>query len=225
MKMFLKSSLLALFMLSNSSFAGVLEKAGAKIVEEKDLGNIVQIVIEFPNGAKEIGYITKDNKYLLIGNVIDAQTGENITAKKYKELEKVEVSQIPLDEAIKLGNGSKKLIMIADPDCPFCKKAYQYLKSKNVELYIFLFPLDIHPNAYEKSVKILCSKDTAKAYDEVENGNQLQIDKCKEGEDKLKKHILIATKIGVRGTPVFIDVSTGYRIEGFNVSELEEVLK
>ena len=226
-KILLKSSLLAFFTFYSSSLAGVLEKSGAKVVEEKDLGSIVQVVIEFPNGAKEVGYITKDNKYLLIGNVIDVQTGENITAKKYRELEKVEISQIPLDEAIKIkfGNGNKKLIMIADPDCPFCRKAYQYLKNKDVEVYLFLFPLNIHPEAYDKSVKVLCSKDPAKAYDEVENSNQLQIDKCKEGEDKLKRHVLIATKIGVKGTPVFIDASSGYRIEGFNVSELEEVLK
>ncbi|WP_041531183.1 DsbC family protein [Persephonella marina] len=226
MRMFLKNSILGLLACFSFSFAGVLEQTGAKIVEEKDLGDISQIVIQFPDGRKEVGYITKDNKYLIIGNVIDAKTGENITAKKYRELDKVDVSKVPLDEAVKLkfGKGTKKLIMVADPDCPFCKKAYQYLKNKDVEVYLFLFPLNIHPQAYDKSVKILCSKDPAKAYDKVESGNQLQVSKCKEGEDKLKRHILIANKLGVRGTPLFIDMQ-GHKINGLNIPELEEALK
>jgi len=226
MKTLLKSSILGILTYCSFSFAGILEQLGAKVVEENDLGNIYQVVVQFPDGKKEVGYITKDNKYLIIGNVIDTQTGENITANKYKELDKVDVSKVPLDEAIKLkfGKGDKKLIMVADPDCPFCRKAYEYLKNKDVEVYLFLFPLDIHPKAKEKSVKILCSKDPAKAYDEVENNKELQTSECKEGEDKLKKHILISNTIGVRGTPLFVDMQ-GHKIEGFNINELEEALK
>lgn len=107
----------------------------------KGFRDISQIVIQFPDGRKEVGYITKDNKYLIIGNVIDAKTGENITAKKYRELDKVDVSKVPLDEAVKLkfGKGTKKLIMVADPDCPFCKKAYQYLKTKMLKFIYSYF--------------------------------------------------------------------------------------
>jgi len=216
---------LALVGTVNYSQAGVLEQSGAKILEEKNLGSIKQVVIEFKNGRKEVGYITKDNKYLIIGNVIDAKTGENITAKKYRELDRVDVSKVPLDEAVKLkfGKGTKKLIMIADPDCPFCKRAYKWLKDKDVEVYLYLFPLNIHPNAYSKSVKILCSKNPAKAYDEVEAEKELDVKACKEGENKLKKHILIANKLGVSGTPLFITME-GKKISGFNITALEKYL-
>jgi len=122
------------------------------------------------------------------------------------------------------GKGTKKLIMVADPDCPFCRKAYQWLKDKDVEVYLYLFPLAIHPQAKDKSVKILCSENPAKAYDEVEAGKELKVEACKEGENRLKKHILIANKLGINGTPLFITME-GKKISGFNVPALGEYLR
>jgi len=220
------SLLLSITTLSFADIRTILDNIGAKIVEKKDLGYIQQIVVKLKNGKKEVGYITKDEKFFIIGQVFDTKTGENLTRKKYEEINKIDVSKIPLEDAIKLkfGKGTKKLIMIADPDCPFCKRAYKWLKNKDVEVYLYLFPLNIHPNAYSKSVKILCSKNPAKAYDEVEAEKELDVKACKEGENKLKKHILIANKLGVSGTPLFITME-GKKISGFNVPTLEESLR
>lgn len=202
----------------------ILKSIGAKLIEERDLGSLREYVIE-KNGRKMIVYETKDGKYLIIGAILDAKSGKNLTKERYKEINKVDFSKIPLDEALhlKFGKGGKKLVMVSDPDCPFCKRAHEYLKTKNVDLYVFLFPLDIHPNAYKKSVKILCSKDKAKAYDEALSGRDINTKECKEGENLLKKHILVGQILGVRGTPLFVK-ENGEKIEGFVVSELEEYL-
>lgn len=205
---------------------GLLDRAGAKIVQQKSLGDIIEIVVEFPNGNKEVGYVTKDNRYLIIGQVIDLKTNTNITKIKRDEVNKVDFSKIPLEYAlhIKFGKGGKKLVMVSDPDCPFCRKAFNYLKEKDVDLYIYLFPLEIHPNAYNKSVQILCSKDPVKAMIEAEEGKSINVEKCKEGEDNLKRQILIATKLKVNGTPLFI-TEEGKRINGANIPEIERYLK
>ncbi|HIP43076.1 MAG TPA: DsbC family protein [Aquifex aeolicus] len=217
---------LGLIFLYQISFAEpqIFKSIGAKVIEERDLGSLMEYVIG-KNGRKMIVYETKDGKYLIIGALLDAKSGKNLTKERYKEINKVGFSKIPLDEAlhIRFGKGGKKLVMISDPECPFCRRAHRYLKEKNVDLYVFLFPLDIHPNAYKKSVKILCFKDKAKAYDEALSGKEINAKECKKGENLLKKHILIGQMLGVRGTPLFVK-ENGEKIEGFVVSELEEYL-
>ncbi len=202
----------------------IFKQYGIKVLEERNLGSLKELVVE-RNGKKMLIYMSKDGKYLLIGALVDAKTGKNLTKERYREINRVDVSKLPLEDALKItfGKGGKKLIMISDPDCPFCRKAHAYLKNKNVELYVFLFPLNIHPEAFSKSVRILCSEDKTKAYDTALSGGEVKADRCKEGEDRLKKHILVGQIIGVSGTPLFIR-EDGIRIEGFNVKELEDYL-
>ena len=203
----------------------IFKRLGLKVVQERDLGSIREYVVE-KGGKKMIIYETKDGKYLFVGALIDPKTGKNLTKERKREIERVDISKLPLGDAIKItfGKGGKKLIMISDPDCPFCRKAHAYLKKKDVELYVFLFPLvEVHPLAYLKSVQILCSGNKAKAYDVALSGGILKEGSCVSGENRLKKHILVGQLLGVSGTPLFITWD-GYRIEGFNVKELEEYL-
>ncbi len=202
----------------------IFKQLGIRVLEERNLGSLRELVVE-RGGKKMLIYMSEDGKYLLIGALVDAKTGKNLTKERYREINRVDVSKLPLKEALRItfGKGSKKLIMISDPDCPFCRKAHAYLRDKDVDLYVFLFPLDIHPGAYTKSVKILCSEDKVKAYDMALSGGEVKADRCKEGEDRLKKHILVGQIIGVSGTPLFIR-EDGIRIEGFNLRELEDYL-
>ena len=62
---------------------------------------------------------------------------------------------LPLQDAIKTvrGDGSRKLAVFSDPDCPYCKGLEGELaKLDNVTLYTFLYPLEgLHPEAKGKS--------------------------------------------------------------------------
>lgn len=170
-------------------------------------------------------YATEDGKYMLVGSLMDGKTAKNLTKEKYRELTRVPIKDLPLDTAIKVtyGKGGKKLIMFSDPDCPFCRKSHEWLKGKDVDLYVFLYPLKIHPGAYEKSLTILCSKDRERAYKEAMDGKEIGSLKCKEGEKTLIRHMLTGDMVGVEGTPLFIR-EDGYKIEGANFKELEEYL-
>ena len=65
------------------------------------------------------------------------------------------------------GNGSRKLIVYSDADCPFCHRLENEMKNlDNVTIYTFLFPIDgLHPDAANKSRKIWCAPDKVKAWD------------------------------------------------------------
>lgn len=40
------------------------------------------------------------------------------------------VEELPLDKAIKIGTGPIKVVEVTDPDCPYCRKASQFLRVK-----------------------------------------------------------------------------------------------
>jgi hypothetical protein len=60
------------------------------------------------------------------------------------KLNEVKFDNLPFENAIKFvkGNGSRKLAVFSDPECPFCKKFEQELtKVDNITVYIFPYPI------------------------------------------------------------------------------------
>lgn len=203
----------------------ILVEVNAKFIEARDMGSVYEIIIE-QTGKKGILYATKDGKYIILGSLLDKDKN-NITRDRFNELNKIEFSQLPLQDAIliKKGNGNKKLVMFTDVDCPFCKKAHNWLKEQtDYTLYVFLIPLPMHQNAPEKSVKVLCSENKIEALDNAKNDKEINGAKCAEGEEMLKKHKALADKFNITGTPLFI-TETGQKIEGFNQQSIEAYLK
>ncbi|MCX8069048.1 MAG: DsbC family protein, partial [Thermodesulfovibrionales bacterium] len=199
-----------------------LQKANVEFSEAKDLGSIYEVVVA-RGKAKNIVYVTKDGKYILLGELIDKNIN-NVTRERANEINKVDFKTIPFGDAIEIkkGSGAKKLVMITDLNCPYCKKAYEWLKTKdNYTLYVFFMPLS--QPSQEKSVKVLCSKDILTALSDAKAGKDITAEKCDAGETRVKKHAEFAQSLGVSGTPLFI-IDSGKRIEGFNQPAIEDYL-
>jgi thiol:disulfide interchange protein DsbC len=114
-------------------------------------------------------------QYVLVGSVYDTVSKTNLTEARMRKLNRVSWDKLPMDLAFKRvkGNGSRKLIIFSDADCPFCHKLEDEMKSvDNVTIYTFLFPIDqLHPDSARKSKQIWCSNDKQKAWDDFfENG-------------------------------------------------------
>jgi thiol:disulfide interchange protein DsbC len=185
------------------------------------------MVVKEPSRGKQIYYITKDGAYLIAGGNLITKDKVNLTQKRHEEVNRVDVSSLPLRDAvqIKKGNGAKRLIMFYDVDCPFCKRAYDWLKGQtNYTLYIFFYPLDMHPKSPEKSVQILCSKDREAALEHAESDGDIGSKQCEAGEKLLAKHRAVAAQVGIDGTPLFV-TDTGTRITGLQIPALESYLK
>ncbi len=204
---------------------GFLSDTQTELHEVRDIGPLYEITIK-QGRQKAIIYVTKDGKYIVLGNIFDKDR-KNITQERFAEISKVDFSALPLQDAITItkGNGAKKIVMLTDVDCRFCRNAHAWLKNKdNYTLYVFLFPLGIHPDAHAKSVQILCSDNPVEALDIAKAGGEIKTGKCDTGENMLKKHIAIAAELGVEGTPFFI-TEDGNIINGFNQPALESYLK
>jgi len=198
-----------------------------QVVEANDLGSIYEVVAAMPGRDKQILYVTKDGRYLISGGNLINKDKMNLTKERFDQVNKVDVSKLPLQDAITItrGNGAKKLYLFTDLDCPYCRKSYEWLKTQSdYTLYVFLYPLPMHPQAGEKSVKILCNQDRAAAFD-VGHGDQGPPgEKCEAGEQLLQKHKATADAMGVNATPLFI-LDSGVKMGGFNQKALEAYLK
>ena len=75
-----------------------------------------------------------------------------------------------VDRAIKKvkGNGSRKIVVFSDPDCPFCKRIEQeFEKMTDVTIYVLLYPIEqLHAKAPERSRAIWCSPNRLKAWED-----------------------------------------------------------
>lgn len=60
----------------------------------------------------------------------------------YEQLIREQIESIPLDKAIVVGKGNKKLITVINPDCPHCRAEWKELRKHldKLRIYVFLFP-------------------------------------------------------------------------------------
>lgn len=152
--------------------------------------------------------IYTDDKFSFLiaeGKLVDPKTKKDITSDRLDELTKIDFNALPLDQAIKVvkGNGSRKLVVFSDVDCPFCKRLEQKeLSSINdVTIYTFLYPIEsLHPDAANKSKSIWCASNRVKAWNEWIFNNRLPTGTAK-CEVPLEKVGELARKYGVNSTP------------------------
>jgi thiol:disulfide interchange protein DsbC len=148
--------------------------------------------------------------YIFVGAMYDTATKQNLTDARSRKLNRVAVDKLPYELAFKRvkGDGSRKLVLFSDADCPFCHRLETELKGlDNVTIYTFLFPIDqLHPDAARKSKQIWCAPDKVKAWDEFFASGKLPDNKGDCGDPVAKTQALgNSLKINATPTLVFAD--------------------
>ena len=169
-------------------------------------------------------YMPKD-EVILYGSLI-TKNGVNLTRESFLKKMAQKISKLPLDSAIKIGNGKTVIIEFIDPNCHFCRESYKYFaKHRDLTIYAFLFPLS--KESADKAKYILCSKDAVKTYNDALSGklDKMKLDVCtdKKADETLKIHMKLASQIGLKGTPLFY--IKGQVVEGFDPPVLDKLLK
>lgn len=122
--------------------------------------------------GSDVFFVRDDFSVLINGSVIDLRTKQNLTqALEFANRPKIDVTQLNLKNAIKFGNGARKLYVFSDPDCPYCRRLDPILSSlKDVTIYLFPFPLaQLHPNAPGVAEAIWCQSDRVAAWSEYQD--------------------------------------------------------
>ncbi|MBT0653904.1 DsbC family protein [Geomobilimonas luticola] len=202
----------------------VLKKAFPQLkydsIEPADVKGFYEVVV-----GQNIVYFYPEKEYLFVGDIY-APPGKSLTAEKRGELAAKLVQTLPLDKAVKVGNGKKVVIEFTDPDCPYCKKVSEYFKNRtDVTRYVYFTPL-AHPQAINKVHYILAAKDKEKAYKEMmlDPTQPKPQDSYSEAIKALaQEHLALGKKMGVQGTPtMFVG---GKQVVGADTQQLEQLLK
>jgi thiol:disulfide interchange protein DsbC len=179
------------------------------------------------NTGSELLYSNDTGTLIFAGRLVDTQSRQDLTAARWDTLNAIDFNALPFDLAIKTvrGDGSRKLVVFADPLCPYCKQLEEQMQGiNNVTVYTFLYPIEsLHPGASVKAVDIWCSKDRSTAWSKwmlqkVEPGDT----RCKEAPiDQLQK---LGEKLHVDSTPTLFTVD-GKRTRGaIKHNEIEQLL-
>ncbi|MCF6179439.1 MAG: DsbC family protein [Geopsychrobacter sp.] len=171
----------------------------------------------------DILYYLPQQGFLITGEIW-TRDAQNLTRNAQTELMTQKAGLFPLDKALIIGNGPHQVIEVVDPDCPYCREGSAFFTGrKDVTRYIYLFPLDIHPQAEAKAAFILSAKDPQVAYEDVMGGayDNQELPPFKDN-GRLKIHQELGLKLGIHGTPKYwID---GRFVAGSNLKLAEKML-
>ncbi len=148
----------------------------------------------------------------------------SLGADLYTELMKEKIKQIPIDKAIRVGNGDKKLITFVNPDCPHCRKEWQHLKNFKDKITMYVFVLYFNSWGVKNKKKasyILCSKDRVKALDEVLSGKYDRGEIPEKSCPLVEEHLKVADSMGINGVPYNIVLENFKVVEGYSDKLLE----
>ncbi|RQN33863.1 DsbC family protein [Paraburkholderia tropica] len=178
------------------------------------------------NLGSQIVYSDANGDYVLTGDLIDAKAHRNLTESRLAEINKVDFSKLPLENAVKVvkGDGKRKIAVFSDPNCPYCHQLESTLKSvDNVTVYTFLYPV-LSPDSTQKAKQIWCSSDRAKAWESwmVDRKAPTAAGTCNTAA--IDSNLQLGAKMNVTGTPTVI-LADGSRLPGaVSADRLESAL-
>ncbi|WP_082118754.1 DsbC family protein [Pseudomonas veronii] len=186
-------------------------------VVKAPLGGIFEVTM-----GKNIAYTDAEGRYLMFGSLYDMQTRQDLTAPKRAAAEKIDVSKFPLADAFTRvkGDGSRKIYLFTDPDCPYCHDLENkvFTELDNVTIYTFMFPIEsLHPAAKAKAQSIWClpEAERAGAWDSMMKGVTPPPQKC---ANPIERNISLAESLGVNGTPTMFS-EDGRKMPGLGTIE------
>lgn len=155
-------------------------------------------------------YTNAQGGIALMGEMIELGARRNLTKDRVAQLHTVDFSALPLDKAIVKvkGNGSRRVALFSDPDCPFCRQLERELSAvTDVTIYTFLFPLpSIHPDAVRKAELVWCADDRAKAWDELMLAER-EPQGVRPCETPIREIAQLAETLNISGTPGIVFAS------------------
>ncbi|MHB9061812.1 MAG: DsbC family protein, partial [Desulfobacteria bacterium] len=138
-------------------------------------------------------------------------------------LNRVDVSSIPVKDAIRIGSpkATKTVIVLSDPTCPYCVKLHGEIKkaaAKDPDVAFLVMPYPRNRNdqaTYRKCLAVVCSK-SEKLLDDAYAGKEVPAPTCK--SDAVDDTMKLADRLKIQGTPTMI-LPDGRMISGYMEAE------
>ena len=162
----------------------------------------------------DLFYTDAKGNFLIQGELIDTKARRNLTEDRINKLTAVDFNALPLQDAFATvrGNGKRKLVVFADPNCGYCKRFERDLQNvDNVTIYTFLYPI-LSPDSAEKSRNIWCAKDRNNAWNDwMLREKTPAAASCDTAA--LQRNLAFGKKHKITGTPTLL-FANGARVPG-----------
>ena len=164
--------------------------------------------------GSDVFYTDAQANFIVQGSLFDVRQRRNLTEERVEKLSAIPFDQLPLKNAFTQvhGNGKRKLVVFADPNCGYCKRFEKDLQNlHDVTIYHLLYPI-LGEDSKAKSRHIWCAKDRVKAWNDwmlrgvTPAGAQCDTTAIDANVEFGKKH-------RISGTPTLI-LTDGSRIAG-----------
>lgn len=156
---------------------------------------------------KQVFYVDPKAEYLIKGQIVETRTKRNLTEESESELSKTDFSALPVSKDAVVwrnGNGKRKLVVFADPNCGYCKRLEKELQQvKDITVYTFIVSI-LGDDSRVKATNILCVKDRTQAWrDWMLNGVEPSraFGMC---SNPLQRNNALAHNLHIEGTPAMV---------------------
>jgi len=183
-----------------------------KAVKMSPVKGLYEVTVQQGN-RQAVAYLDFSKKLLVPGPIFDTATKSSLTPPPVelpKILSKAELDAIPLTNSIVMGNpsGKKRLIVFTDPDCSFCARLHAELKKlvvlePDLAIYIKMFPLKMHPAAYDKA-RVILGSNSLELLDKAFAKGALPEPGPKDPKEPVDETIKIGDSLGIDGTPAMV---------------------
>jgi len=191
-------------------------------VQKAPWGDLYEVIVRGPDGPV-VYYVDSGATVIIAGQAIDAKTGRNLTEERQRALNRVKWESLPFDWAItsKRGTGRRKIAVLSDPNCPYCKRFEEDLaKLDDITVHIFPFAV-IKPESVRQAKSVWCSKDRVKVWNDL-MFRRIEPQAPTDCDNPIDKLIEYGRKLGANSTPTWF-IETGERYSG--ALPLEDVRK
>jgi thiol:disulfide interchange protein DsbC len=187
--------------------------AEIEAIRKAPWGDLFEVVVRGPDGP-QIYYVDGNATVIIAGQAIDAKSGRNLTEERLQKLSAIKWESLPFDSAITMtrGSGRRKIAVFSDPNCPYCKRFEKDLaKLDDITVHIFLYPV-ISPASVAQTKSVWCSKDRAKAWNDLML-RDIQPSAKPDCETPVEKLVALGRKLGATSTPTWF-LENGQRHSG-----------
>ncbi len=215
--------------------SGLLKEIGSvKDVKPAPVRGLYEVTFE-QQGQTGVAYLDYGKKHIIAGQVFDIASrqpvGGSAQAAHQERKDHLDPATLTPENSLVLGNpnGKKKLYVFTDPECPYCAKAHVELKKladmePDLAIYIKLFPLKMHPKAYDKS-RVILSRKSMELLDKSFAGKPLPPATDKDDKKPIDDTIRFAGANGINSTPTLVlpdgRIQPGFR----SAEEMRELLR
>lgn len=166
-----------------------------------------------------LSYVSADGRYLIQGDLYDADTEENLTEMRRMAARAEALNAVGESSMIIFSPQEKKthtITVFTDIDCGYCRKLHRQIKSYNelgIEVRYMFFPRSgPATDSWYKAENVWCADNRNVALTMAKTGMIVDERDC--GTTPVAQHYELGLSFGIQGTPAII-AESGELIPGY----------